>query len=120
MTDQIYVHIIGYAIPAMPAEEVMRGPDFDVINIQGPTRFDIDIDMHLETPPAYTLSELMAHIGDVAAPQYDSSFGAPWNSNFGTDNDLDRPLTYDYSESTTGEHWGDAMHWHHEEGKEPL
>jgi hypothetical protein len=128
----VYVRVIGYAIPVMPAEEVMRQqvPLYVGRYYAAENAAPVEPEM-----PTYTLSELMAHINDVAIAQpfnYDAVVNAlvgrevsinvtgPWTPIRETDDDLDRPIRYDFSEGITGEHWGDAMHWHHEEGKEPL
>lgn len=73
-SDGVYVHVIGYAEPAMPAEEVMRHryPAFVSRYITAETNAVVEPEM-----PTYTLSELMAHISDIARPfNYDSVVNA--------------------------------------------
>jgi hypothetical protein len=117
--DQVYVHIIGYAEPAMPAEEVMRHR----------------VEPHM---PTYSLSELIAQIGDVARAQafnYDEvvnalvgqqvSINGPWTQIREVDDDQYRyrqPTEYDFI--TRPQHYGDddenweygddVAKWYHE------
>jgi hypothetical protein len=81
--DQVYVHIIGYAIPAMPAEEVLRAAGFSPQvsrymtepDLTPPDRVlqnDFEGGRHGATiasgMPTFEVSELMTHIDEVAHP----------------------------------------------------
>jgi hypothetical protein len=64
---KVYVHIIGYAEPAMSAEEVLRSAGFSPFLSRYVSMPEPEAELQLPTP-TYTMSELIERIGSIAEP----------------------------------------------------
>jgi hypothetical protein len=108
-SSMVNVRIIGYAIPAMPAEDVLRSAGFSpqlsrYVSVPEP-------ELHLEAPPAFELSDLIRHVTDLIGQDVTIRYDT---TRINDDDDYRyRPPTSDdfITHPQDDESWSDAATW---------
>jgi hypothetical protein len=103
----VNVHVIGYAIPAMPAAEVLGSAGFSPFLSRYITVPEPEPELQLP-PPAFELSDLISQVNEIIGQR------APWVPIREVDDDYRyRPPTSDdfITHPQDDESWADAATW---------